>query len=76
MTFSSLSGDGRLLLVPPSAARDGLAPARPGAARRWLTMPPRRRPAVATRYDKRDYMYQAAVDLASIRICGYETPVP
>jgi len=39
-------------------------------------MPPRRRPAVATRYDKRDYVYQATVDLASIQICGYETPVP
>ncbi len=39
-------------------------------------MPPRRRPAVAGRYDKRDYMYQATVDLASIRIYGYETPVP
>lgn len=24
--------------------------------------------AVATRYDKRDYMYQATVDVASIRI--------
>ena len=24
--------------------------------------------AVATRYDKRDFMYQAAVDVASIRI--------
>ena len=28
------------------------------------------------RYDKRDYMYKATVDLASIQICGYETPVP
>jgi len=24
--------------------------------------------AVATRYDKRDYMYQATIDVASIRI--------
>jgi hypothetical protein len=28
----------------------------------------RRFRAVATRYDKRDYMYQATVDVASIRI--------
>jgi len=28
------------------------------------------------RYDKRHYMYQATVDLASIQICGYETPIP
>src|SRR5690242_8887173 len=27
-----VAGRGRLLLVPPCAARDGLAPARPGAA--------------------------------------------
>ena len=74
MTFSSLSGDGGLLLVPPCAARDSPAPARPGAARRWLTRPARRRPAVATRYGKRGCMYQAAVDLAPMRICGYETP--
>jgi len=39
-------------------------------------MPPRRRPAVATRYDKRDYIYEATADLASIQTCGYETPVP
>ena len=39
-------------------------------------MPPRQWPAVAIRYDKRHFMYQATVDLASIQICGYETPVP
>ena len=31
--------------------------------------------AVATRYDKRDYMYQATVDVASIRI-WLRDPVP
>jgi transposase len=31
--------------------------------------------AVATRYDKRDYMYEATVDLASIRI-WLRKPVP
>ena len=31
--------------------------------------------AVATRYDKRDYMYQATLDVASIRI-GLRDPVP
>ena len=31
--------------------------------------------AVATRYDKRDYMYQATIDVASIRI-WLRDPVP
>lgn len=31
--------------------------------------------AVATRYDKRDFMYQATVDVASIRI-GLRDPIP
>lgn len=31
--------------------------------------------AVATRYDKRDYMYQATLDIASIRI-WLRDPVP
>ena len=63
-----------MLLVPPSAAWDGLAPARPGPAMADEASSPTA--SRRHRYDKRDYMYQAAVDLASIRICGYETPVP
>ena len=68
---------GRWALAACATLR-GTGQPRTGPARRGAAMADEacsRRPAVATRYGKRGCMYQAAVDLAPMRICGYETPV-